>query len=116
MRLRSAKTYHIAVDARHASNVLDVHTFRGANVNSDHFLVMAKIRSPKLKRDRVSSANTMRDALKIFLKSIMKKSRQLRSISTDSTTAKEVLNVNPQGRRSPWFDEECAEAICAKSS
>ena len=36
---------HIAVDARHASNVLDVRTFRGANVDSDHFLVMAKIRS-----------------------------------------------------------------------
>ena len=35
---------HIAVDARHASNILDVRTFRGANVDSDHFLVMAKIR------------------------------------------------------------------------
>ena len=29
-------------------------------------------------------------------------------------TAKEVLNVNPP-RRSPGFDEECAEAICAKN-
>ena len=29
-------------------------------------------------------------------------------------TAKEVLNVNPPRRRSPCFDEECAEAICAK--
>ena len=100
-------------------------------------LVMDKIRSrmstPKLKRGRVSSANTMRDVLK--QKDLSKKfseeiSRKLRSISTDSTTgsehwelcsnvvldtAKEVLNVNPPRRRSPWFDEECAEAICAKN-
>ena len=49
---------HISVDAIHAQNVLDVRTFRGANVDSDHFLVMAKIRSristPKIKGDRVS--------------------------------------------------------------
>ena len=84
---------HIAVDARHASNVLDVRTFRGANVDSDHFLVMAKIRSristPKLKRDRVSSANTTRDALKqqdLSKKFSEEISRKLRSISTDSTT------------------------------
>ena len=30
-------------------------------------------------------------------------------------TAKEVLNVNPPRRRSPWFNEECAEAICGKN-
>ena len=30
-------------------------------------------------------------------------------------TAKEVLNENPPRTRSPWFDEDCAEAICAKN-
>ena len=30
-------------------------------------------------------------------------------------TAKEVLNVNPPRRRSPWFDEEDTDAICAKN-
>ena len=89
--------------------------------------------TPKLKRDRVSSANTMRDTLKqqdLSKKFSEEISRKLCSISTDSTTgsehwelcsnvildtAKEVLNVNPLKRRSPWFDEECAEAICAKN-
>ena len=91
---------HIVVDARHASNVLDVRTFRGANVDSDHFLVMAKIRSristPKLKRDRVSSAITMRDALKqqdLSKKFSEEISRKLRSINTDSTTGSENLEL-----------------------
>ena len=93
---------------------------------------MAKIRSristPKLKRDRMSSANTMRDALKqqdLSKKFSEEISSKLRSISTVSTTglcsnvildtAKEVFHVNPPRRRSPWFDEECAESICAKN-
>ena len=35
---------HIAIDARHAFDILDVRTFRGANIDSDHFLVAAKVR------------------------------------------------------------------------
>ena len=95
--------------------------------------INGRISTPKLKRDRVSSENTMRNALKqqdLYKKFSEEISRKLRSISTDSTTgtehselcsnvildtAKEVLNVNPPRRRSPWFDGECAEAICAKN-
>ena len=34
----------IAIDARHASSILYVRTFRAANINSDHYLVAAKVR------------------------------------------------------------------------
>ena len=69
----------------------------------------------------------MRDALKqqdLSKKFSEEISKKLRSISTDSTTgsehwelcsnvilgtAKEVLNVNPPRRRSPWFKEEFAK-------
>jgi endonuclease/exonuclease/phosphatase family metal-dependent hydrolase len=34
---------HILVDARHRSNLLDVRAFRGANVDSDHYLIGSKI-------------------------------------------------------------------------
>jgi hypothetical protein len=36
---------HLLIDARHVSNVLDVRTFRGANIDSDHYLLISKIRS-----------------------------------------------------------------------
>jgi hypothetical protein len=36
---------HLLIDARHVSNVMDVRTFRGANIDSDHCLLISKIRS-----------------------------------------------------------------------
>jgi hypothetical protein len=36
---------HLLIDARHVSNVMDVRTSRGANIDSDHYLLISKIRS-----------------------------------------------------------------------
>jgi hypothetical protein len=36
---------HLIIDARHLSNLMDVRTYRGANVDSDHYLVISNIRS-----------------------------------------------------------------------
>jgi len=43
---------HVLVDKRYASHVLDVRTKRGANVDSDHFLVATKIRTKIIHRDK----------------------------------------------------------------
>ena len=34
---------HFVINGSHASNVVDVHTFRGPNMDSDYFLVAAKV-------------------------------------------------------------------------
>ena len=36
---------HLLIDVRHVSNVRYVRTFRGANIVSDHYLLISKIRS-----------------------------------------------------------------------
>ena len=35
---------HIVIDGRRVSSVLDVRTFRGPNIDPDHYLVVAKFR------------------------------------------------------------------------
>jgi hypothetical protein len=36
---------HILIEARHRSDLLDVRAFRGANVDTDHYLIGSRIRA-----------------------------------------------------------------------
>jgi hypothetical protein len=38
-------TAHLIIDARYVSNVMDVRTYTGENLDSDHYLVISNIRS-----------------------------------------------------------------------
>ncbi|XP_038107038.1 uncharacterized protein LOC119766516 [Culex quinquefasciatus] len=45
---------HVVIDGRHFCDIIDVRTYRGANVDSDHYLVMVKM------RQRLSLAKSVR--------------------------------------------------------
>jgi hypothetical protein len=44
---------HILIDVRHCSDLRDVRSYRGSNIDSDHYLIISKIRS------RISNARNM---------------------------------------------------------
>lgn len=43
---------HVLIDARHASDISDVRSYRGADVDSDHFLIKATYLQKLAKRAR----------------------------------------------------------------
>lgn len=126
---------HVLVDARHASNVLDVRAYRGANVDSDHLLVIAKIRS------RISMAKSEKqqgrkgfniDALGTSEKSVLfarTVSRNLENAPANSSVeemwkhcstaltdaANETLGPPRRKPRKGWFDDDCAKAVKEKN-
>jgi endonuclease/exonuclease/phosphatase family metal-dependent hydrolase len=44
------KIDHILIDARHCSDLMDVRSYRRANIDSDHYLIISKV------RNRISNA------------------------------------------------------------
>ena len=50
---------HIAIDARHFSSIQDIRTFREANIDSDHYLVVAKVRL-RISRSKPKQGSTVR--------------------------------------------------------
>jgi len=45
---------HMVIDVRHMSDVMDVRSYRGGNVDFDHYLVIARMRAriPNIKKIR----------------------------------------------------------------
>ena len=121
---------HVVIDGRHASSVLDVRTFRGVTMDSDHYLVAAKIRL------RISNAKNVRSGMRKF---DVAKLQSQQTAEAYNARLSELLNStepipdNP-GRlwehishsmhsaaqdtigfarpppKNPWFDEECRVA------
>ena len=126
---------HILTDARHASCVLDVRSYRGANIDSDHYLVKAKIRSrvsmartspPQVKRINIEALQRPEVAT-AYADSISLKLRELQSpmhanehwqacvkiVNEASTT--HLSNDENYRPRNKWFDDECQQLVSAKN-
>jgi len=116
----------LLIDARHVSNVMDVRTFRGANIDSDHYLLISQIRSrisnarktygsyarkfniEKLKSSETSSA--YREKLNEYLArrvdyDINEAWMLLKNAITQ--TAGTILNRIERVTYKDWFDAEC---------
>jgi hypothetical protein len=54
---------HVMIDSRHATDISDVRSFRGAECNTDHFLVRATVKQriaigKKMKGEKITRFNT----------------------------------------------------------
>jgi len=126
---------HVVIDGRHASSILDVRTLRGANIDSDHYLVAAKVRT------RLCTSNHMRKPTQRRLD--VQKLRSQQTAESFSTRLSELLrdtppatDINTQWQRiahclhtaagekvgyrrqqkSTWYDEECRQAAIDKDA
>ena len=125
---------HFLIDGRHFSDVINVRTCRGANVDSDHFLVVAVLRAKisraqceKYKAARKFAINKLKDpeVANTFASNISTRVNQLPQQS--DTHSWQHLNeiikseaVNTLGYQTPndsktWFDNDCAKATEEKN-
>jgi hypothetical protein len=128
---RSNQIDHIAIDANHMRSTIDVRSFRGPNVDSDHYLVGMKLRQtiPHVQRQHTEQNtkwNVIRlkheetcDKFKNEIALIMTPS-QINGDSVEAEwnqiensvkeVAEKTIGTATQNRRSKWFDNECEHA------
>ncbi|XP_072397938.1 uncharacterized protein [Diabrotica undecimpunctata] len=127
---------HILIDSRHFSDVLNVRVCRGANIDSDHYLVRTKLRarisntkkgqstkSTKYNTDVLKSEEARDNYRKILNVELTRIDENL-SIEEHWTKCKEAIHTAAKGFLKPnqakinevWFDKECRSITQQKNS
>ena len=129
---------HVLMDGRHFSDVIDVRTYRGANVDSDHFLVMVKLRqklcvsnklryqpTPRLNIDRLRKADVARE-FAIALGDSLPEDTTTEAMSLNdhwrmveqaiSSTAERTIGRVTHNQRREWVNDECRRALSEKNA
>jgi hypothetical protein len=125
------------IDKRHSSCVLDVQSWRGTNIDSDHFLLISKFRvrisaqhnSVNRQQQKINTeplrSSEVADAFSSAFSSKLNESpiADTSSINEQWTQLKSKLNSAPvqtidhvgKSHKNPWFDEECRLLIEKKN-
>lgn len=129
---------HVLIDARHKSNVMDVRSCRGLNIDSDHYLVRMICRArihaqsaqhPATRRydlTKLKSANVKKQYEETMEQHIIARLERPQPESVNETwgaivhdiesVAEEVIGFQNTRRRNNWFDEECEAILAAKNT
>ncbi len=126
---------HCLVDGRHFSDVINVKVCRGANVDSDHYLVVVDVRA-HLSRAQTNRSSTTRKFALSKLKDPIVSEQFARNISTRVNQQMQPNDLNEQWQqlnqiikdvaintigfetptsRNTWFDDECARVTASKN-
>ncbi|XP_070138628.1 uncharacterized protein [Drosophila bipectinata] len=136
-RLTRNQIDHVVIDARHASNILDVRSCRGPNIDSDHYLVAAKIRT-RLCVAKIARRSALRrldigklqsqqakNAFSTHVSGLLSRAPSIPEDISDMwalishslrASAEEVLGFQRPLSRNPWYDQECHDATAAKDA
>ena len=122
---------HILIDRRRHSSIIEVRSFRGAECDTDHYQVVAKVRERLAVRKQAAQKSdggrfnlrTLNDleVRKQYQIEITNGFAALENVSEDEdinragenikenikTSATESLGMHEMKQHKPWFDEEC---------
>jgi hypothetical protein len=127
---------HLLIDARHTNNMLDVRTYRGANVDLDHYLVITRIwakisrskyipNKEKTVRYNISNLKQteVRKEYKQKIKDLCQEVEEGVTVEDEWTNFETILKTAAEessGKvkrdiRNGWFDQECEQVTLEKN-
>ena len=132
-----SQTDHMVIDARHMSDLMDVRSYRRGNVDSDHYLVIARMRARisnimKIRGERIRkfciSKLQDKNMTNMYVKRLEESLKQLPCSgretiqeewdickSTIQQVAEEVLGRQVSRQENEWFDKDCERATKEKN-
>ena len=120
---------HVLIDGRHRSNILDVRSCRGPNIDSDHYMVRTlyrfriEVRKPREQSHRRFDVDKLRDPVvrQRYVENledrIVADEAGLQYTSASDTWERIKRNVGWKtgNNRNDWYDDECKLATQAKN-